>query len=56
MAKIIENMTGRRMVQISTDDIISIVREYQNLTHGTKEYEQVRKILSKNKLFLPEDI
>ena len=32
MAKIIENKIGRRSVRLSTDDIISVVREYQNFS------------------------
>ena len=54
MAKIIENK--RRMIQLSTDDVLNIIREYQQLTYNSCCYEHVREILDKNPLFLPEDI
>lgn len=56
MAKIIENLSGRRMIKISTDDVISLVREYQNLTRSVREYEKIRKALSAAEFFLPEEI
>ena len=55
MAKIIENILGRKTIKISTDDIISIVREYQTLTYKAKSYEEIRQILSDNNFYLPED-
>ena len=55
MARIIENLTGRRTIKISTNDIISIVREYQRITGTEKNYEQIRKLLDKNTLFIVED-
>ena len=55
MAKIIENQKGRRLIKLSPDDVICMVREYQNLTKYTHEYEDIRKILSKNTLYLPEE-
>lgn len=54
MAKIIENQ--RRMIRLSVDDVLNIVREYQRLTaNKTCCYEHTREILGKNPLFLPED-
>ena len=32
MAQIIENLKGRRSIRLNTDDIINIVREYQNIS------------------------
>ena len=55
MARIIENLTGRRTIKISTNDIISIVREYQRIAGTEKNYEQIRKLLDKNNLFIVED-
>lgn len=55
MAKIIENETGRRLIRLSTDDVISLVREYQTLTKRIHDYETIRKILSANCLYLPEE-
>jgi hypothetical protein len=54
MAKIIEGQ--RRLVKLSVDDILNIVREYQRLTHNSCCYEHTREILSKNTLFLPEEV
>ena len=56
MATIIENENGRRTIRVSTDDILSLVREYQTLTKNTHNYESIRRILSKNCFYLPEDI
>lgn len=55
MARIIENLTGRRTIQVSTNDIISIVREYQRIAGTERSYEQIRKLLNKNNVFLVED-
>lgn len=55
MAKIIENK--RRMIRLSVDDVLNIVREYQRLTTNKACcYEHTREILGKNPLFLPEEI
>ncbi len=52
MARIIEN--ERRIIQLTTDDVISIVRQYQQLTYKSCCYEHTREILDKNKIFIPE--
>ena len=54
MAKIIEN--ERRIIRLSTDDVLNIVREYQKLTRKSCCYEHTREILSKFPIFIPEDI
>ena len=54
MARIIEGK--RRIVQLSTDDILNIVREYQKLTYKSSCYEHTREILNKNSLYIPEDV
>ncbi len=56
MAYIIENETGRRKILLSADDVISIVREYQNITIGAESYSDKRFLLCKNQIFIPEDI
>lgn len=56
MATIIENENGRRTIRVSTDDVLSLVREYQTLTKNIHNYESVRRILSKNCFYLPEDV
>lgn len=55
MAKIIENEVGRRMVKMSVDDIISVVREYQRVVKNPKTYEGIRMVLSQACMYLPEE-
>lgn len=55
MARIIESSTNsRRTVQLSTDDIISIVQEYQQLTKNLRELEEIRDILENKVIYIPE--
>ena len=56
MAKIIENKIGRRMVKMSVNDIISVVREYQRVVQNPKTYEGIRALLQHTTMYLPEDI
>lgn len=56
MAKIIENKTGRRSIRLNKEDIIDIVREYQNNTLGSSSYDEIRKKLSNIEIIIPEDI
>lgn len=54
MAKIIEGK--RRLIRLSAQDVISIVRQYQQLTYRSCCYEHTREILKKNPFYLPEDV
>ena len=54
MATIIENQNGRRLIRLSTDDIISIVKEYQNICCSTNSYEETRQELDKKDIYIPE--
>lgn len=56
MAKIIENNLGRRTILLNTNDIVNIVREYQNVCVGKFSYQEVRNILDKLEFYLPEDM
>lgn len=56
MAKIIENHSGRRVIRLNTNDIINIVREYQNISTGAICYDDIRNRLDKFELYLPEDM
>lgn len=57
MARIIESaFGGRRTVKLSTDDVISVVREYQNIIRKKTDYIQTRDILEDTVIYLPEDI
>lgn len=53
MARIIEGK--RRIIKLTVDDILNIVREYQQLTQKSCCYEHTREILNKNNFFIPED-
>ena len=55
MANIIENLYGRRIIKMSTDDVISIVREYQNTAGRYSTYKELRKKLDKKDFYIPED-
>ena len=54
MARIIEGK--RRLIKVSTDDILNIVRSYQQLTKDACCYEHIREILNKENLYLPEEL
>lgn len=56
MAKIIENEAGRRIVKMSVDDIICVVREYQRVVQNPQTYEGIRMILSQACMYLPEEM
>lgn len=56
MARILENKKGKRNVLLTTDDVLSVVREYQKITRGVKSYDKVREILEGNRFYLPEEI
>lgn len=57
MARIIESINSkRRTIQLSTDDIISIVQEYQQLTKGCRHVSLVRDILEDKVIFIPESV
>ncbi len=53
MAQIIEGR--RRIVKLSVDDVLNIVREYQQLTKKSCCYEHTREILTKTPLYIPEE-
>jgi len=57
MARIIENETGsRRIIKMSTDDVINVVREYQKHVKFRKNYEEIRNQLEDCVIFIPEDV
>ena len=56
MAKITDTEgSKRRTIRLSTDDIISIVREYQQLTKGLRYAEDIYDVLSDNIIYIPEE-
>lgn len=56
MAKIIENISKRRTIKLSADDIINIIQQYQTITRGYKDASIVRDILKNSNFYLPEEI
>lgn len=56
MARILENKKGRRSVLLTEEDVLSVVREYQNLTCGLKSYDDVKNVIRENNFYLPEDL
>ena len=53
MARIIEGK--RRIIKMSTDDVLSIVREYQQITHNACCYEHIRELQDNSEFFIPEE-
>lgn len=57
MARIIESTNGsRRLVKMSVDDIISIVKDYQRIVPRNSDIEEVRNYLSDTVIYIPEEI
>lgn len=57
MARIIENLDGkRRMIKMSVDDILSVVREYQTKIPRFSSNCEVRDCLSDMVIYIPEDV
>lgn len=57
MARIIENSTGsRRMIKMSVDDVISVIKDYQRIVPRFSSYEDARSYLSDTVIFIPEDV
>lgn len=57
MARIIESSSSsRRMIKMSADDILSIVREYQRIVPRFSDVSSARDYLSDVVIFIPEDV
>ena len=57
MARIIESQnSGRRIIKMSVDDIISIVKEYQTIVPRFSNSKDVRNFLSDTVIYIPEDV
>ncbi len=57
MARIIETTNGqRRIIKMSTDDIISIVQDYQRIVPRFSDCETARNYLSDTVIYIPEEI
>lgn len=56
MARIIETENGmRRIIKMSTDDIISIVKDYQRIVPRFSTIKEARNYLSDTVIFIPEE-
>lgn len=56
MALVIDNPAGRRMIKLSTDDVLTIVSLYQQKCNCKGfTYEEVRDALKSSEIYLPED-
>ena len=53
MARIIEG--ERRLIKLTVDDVLSVVREYQKTVQKSCCYDHTRELLSKRGFYLPED-
>lgn len=57
MARIIENdLSKRRTIKLSVDDVLTVVREYQRIIPRNSDYLDIRNFLSDTVIFLPEEI
>ena len=56
MARIIETENGaRRIIKMSTDDILSIVKDYQRIVPRFSTINEARNFLSDTVIYIPED-
>ncbi len=53
MARIIEGK--RRLIKMSVDDVLNIVREYQQICRNSCCYEHTRELLERADFYIPED-
>ena len=57
MARIIESENGqRRIIKMSSEDILSVVKDYQRIVPRGCSYEETLNFLSDTVIFIPEDI
>ena len=57
MARIIESEAGtRRIIKMSTEDILSIVKDYQRIVPRFSTANEARNFLSDTVIYIPEEI
>lgn len=54
MARILEGK--RRLIKLSVDDILNIIRAYQSITKNSCCYLHTRELLEKTPVIVPEDM
>jgi len=57
MARIVENHEGRRMIRLSSDDVLTVVSLYQQQMYdvSSRTADSVRDKLNMLQFYLPED-
>jgi hypothetical protein len=56
MAKIIETCGKRRIIKMSTDDIISVIKDYQRIVPRFSTETDARDYLADRVIYIPEDV
>jgi hypothetical protein len=57
MARIIESQnSARRIIKMSVDDIISVVKEYQRIVPRFSSMNDTRNYLADTVIYIPEDV
>lgn len=57
MARIIETEEcKRRIIRLSTEDVLSVVREYQNCVKVRSSYSKTVDLLGDIVIYVPEDV
>ena len=57
MARIIENENGvRRIIKMSTEDVLAVIREYQRIVPRFSNIDIARDCLSDTVIYIPEDV
>ena len=57
MARIIESQTqSRRIIKMSTEDIISVIQDYQRIVPRFASIKDARNYLADAVIYIPEDI
>ena len=57
MAKIVENHQGRRMIRLSTDDVLTVVSLYQQQLYDlqARDFNATKSKLDTFQFYLPEE-
>lgn len=57
MARIIDSQNGsRRIIKVSANDVISIVRDYQRIVPRFVSIEEAYEYLTDTVIFIPEEV
>ena len=57
MARIIETTnSSRRIIKMSTNDVISVIKDYQRIVPRFSTESEARNYLSDTIIYIPEDI